>query len=170
MNLANIPLAAKVSVGAIGGLALLGTGLAAGAHLGSASAQAPSSTAVVASPEPSQSPAAAAKNGAAQAERRAALAAEAQVLGITTKQLNADFKSGTTVQQLATAKGLSQAQFQAQFQADLKTLLDKEVASGNVTQAQEQQALTGLGRAVPNWSQVAQGAKKAPSPSPTPTP
>jgi cell division septum initiation protein DivIVA len=168
MNLATIPLAAKVSVGAIGGLALLGGGLALGAHLGSGGAQASSSTAVVA-PTPSASPSAAAKNNAAaQAVRRAALAAEAQVLGTTTKQLSADVRSGRTVQQLAAAKGLSQSQFQTQFQAALKTQLDREVTAGTVTQAEEQQALKRLTAAIPNWSQVP--ARKSPSPSPSATP
>jgi hypothetical protein len=167
MNLANIPLAAKVAVGAIGGLAMLGGGVAAGAHLGGG-VQASSSTAIVAAPAPSPSPSAAARNAGTQAVRRAALAAEAQVLGVTTRQLNADFKSGQTVQQLATAKGLSQAQFQTQFQAALQTQLDQEVSAGTVTTAQEQQAVKRLTAAIPNWSQVGTAAGKAPSPTPTP--
>jgi hypothetical protein len=169
MNLANIPLAAKLSVGAIGGLTLLGGGLALGAHLGNGSVQATNSgtTAVVGSPAPSASPGAARANPATQAARRAAAAAEAQVLGVTAKQLNADFKAGKTVQQLATAKGLSQAQFQTQYQAALKTQLDQAVAAGTMTQAQEQQAIKRLTTSVPNWDRV--GAAR-PSPSPTATP
>jgi hypothetical protein len=167
MNLANIPLAAKIYVGAIGGLALLGGGIAIGAHVGGG-AQAASSTAVVASPTPSASPSPGGKNTAAQAVRRAALSAEAQVLGVTLKQLDADFKAGKTVQQLATARGLTQPQFQAQFQTALKTELDREVTAGTVTQAQETQALRRLTAAVPNWSQVGGTARKAPSPTPTP--
>jgi len=167
MNLADIPLAAKIYVGAMGGVALLGGGVALGAHLGSG-AQTSSSTAIVA-PTPSASPsAAAAKNTAAPAVRQAALAAEAQVLGVTAKQLNADFKSGKTVQQLATARGLTQAQFQTQFAAALKTQLDQEVTAGTVTPAEEQQAVKRLTAAIPNWSQVGGAARKAPSPTPTP--
>lgn len=169
MNLASIPLAAKLSVGAIGGLTLLGGGLALGAHLGNGSVQATNSgtTAIVASPLPSSSPGAASKNPAAQAARKAAIAAEAQVLGVTAKQLNADFKSGKTVQQLAAAKGLSQAQFQTQYQAALKTQLDQVVTSGTLTQAQEDQAIKRLTAAIPNWSRVG-AAKPSPSPSATP--
>ena len=168
MNLASIPLAAKIYVGAIGGLALLGGGVAIGAHLGGG-AQPTSSTAIVARPTPSASPSPGARNAAAQAVRRAALSAEAQVLGVTLKQLDSDFKAGKTVQQLATAKGLTQAQFQAQFQTALKTLLDREVAAGTVTQTQETQSLQRLTAAVPNWSQVGgTAARKAPSPTPTP--
>src|SRR5215469_16298418 len=129
MNLANIPLAAKVYFGAIGGLALLGGGVAIGAHVGGG-AQPASSTAIVASPSPSASASPSARNTAAQAVRRAALSAEAQVLGVSPKQLDADFKAGTTVQQLATAKGLSQSEFQAQFQTALKDQLDQEVRAG----------------------------------------
>lgn len=168
MNLASIPLAAKVSVGAIGGLVLLGGGLAVGAHLGSEGVHASSSGAIVATPVPTPSASAPARNTAAQAVRRAGLAAEAQVLGVTTKQLNADFKSGMTVQQLATARGLSQAQFQTQFEAALKTQLDQDVSAGTITQAQEQQALTRLAAAIPNWSQVGGAARRSPSPTPTP--
>jgi hypothetical protein len=166
MNLANIPLAAKVYVGAIGGLALLGGGVAIGTHVGGA--QPASSTAVVASPPPAVSPSPNAKNAAAQAVRRAALSAEAQVLGVTLQQLDADFKAGKTVQQLATAKGLTQSQFQAQFQTALKAQLDQAVTAGTVTQVQETQALRRLTAAVPNWSQVGGTARKAPSPTPTP--
>jgi homoserine acetyltransferase len=171
MNLANIPLAAKVGAGAIAGLALLGGGAAVGAHLGGVQASSVTTTGpIVASAAPSGQPAA---NGAAaaanQAARRAALQAEAQVLGISLKELNADFKAGKTVQQLATAKGLSQDQFRTQFQQALKPMLDQAVTSGTLTSAQEQRAITRLDAAIPNWSQVGQ-AQKAARPSPSATP
>lgn len=171
MNFASIPLAAKVGVGAIAGLALLGGGAAVGAHLGGgAGVQASATTPIVASPAPTP-PAAGAvgANAANQAMRRAALQAEAQVLGVSLKQLDADFKAGRTVQQLAAAKGLSQDQFRAQFQQALKAQLDQAVASGTLTSTQEQRALTRLDAAIPNWSQVGKGAAAA-RPSPTPTP
>jgi hypothetical protein len=168
-RIANIPLAAKVYIGAIGGLALLGGGVAIGTHLpqGGVQTSNPSSSVVVGTPAPVPSPSAAARNAAAQAARRAALNAEAKVLGITLKQLNADFRTGQTVQQLATARGLSQAQFQAQFQPALKAQLDQDVAAGTVTQAEEQQAITRLTAAIPNWNRVG-AARTAPSPTPTP--
>ena len=167
MNLANIPLAAKVYAGAVAAAALLGGGIAAGIHIGSGTPSAAAAAApVVASPTPSQAPAGTAKNGAAQAVRKAALQAEAQVLGISTKQLNADFKSGTTVQQLAAGKGLSQDQFRAQLLQAVRPLLDQEVAAGTLTSAQEQEELQRLGTTIPNWSQV--GGAKRPSPSPSP--
>jgi hypothetical protein len=165
-NLANIPLAAKVVAAGIGALALLGGGVAVGTHLGDGGTPTSSVAPVVASPvpAPSQSPA---KNAAAQVARRAAVAAEVQVLGVTAKELNADVKAGKTVQQLATAKGLTQAQFQTQYDAALQTQLDQAVTAGTLTQAQEQQAMKRLTTAIPNWSQVPQ-AKKSPSPTPTP--
>lgn len=168
MNLANVPLAAKLTAAGIGAMALIGGGVAVGAHLGGDSGTTGSLTPVVASPAPSQSPAAgAARNGAAQAARRAAVAAEAQVLGVTPKALNADFKAGKTVQQLAAAKGLTQAQFQTQYTPALQTMLDHAVSAGTITQAQEQQAMKRLTASIPNWSQVAQ-PKAAASPTPTP--
>lgn len=166
MNLANVPLAAKVAAGSIAGLAILGGGAAVGARLSSGVQASAAAPVVVASPTPSSSPSGRpAANAAAQAARRAALQAEAQVLGISSKQLNADFKAGKTVQQLAAAKGLSQDQFRAQFQQALKALLDQQVTAGTLTSNQEQMALTRLDAAIPNWSQVAQ--PRMPSPSPT---
>jgi len=169
MNFANIPLAAKAYLGAMGGVVLLGGGVAIGAHVAQSGAptSSNSSSVVVGSPTPVPAPSAAARNTATQAARRAALNAEAKVLGITLKQLNADFKGGQTVQQLATARGLSQSQFQTQYQADLKTELDQAVTAGTVTQAQEQPALTRLTKTIPNWDKVAQ---PRPSPSPSATP
>jgi hypothetical protein len=169
MDFASIPLAAKVGAGAIAGLALLGGGAAVGAHLGGGSgAQASASTPVVASPTPTESPAGAAST-ANQAARRAALQAEAQVLGVSPQQLNAELKAGKTVQQLATARGLSQDQFRAQFQQAVKVQLDRAVAAGTLNPAEEQRALTRLDAAIPNWSQAGQPARTAPSPSPTHT-
>lgn len=166
MNLADIPLAVKVSVGAVAGLAVLGGGIAAGIHFGGATARASVAAApVVASPAPSSAPATTARNGSAQAVRRAVLQAEAQLLGISTKQLNADFKSGMTLQQLATSKGLSQDQFRAQLLAAVKPLLDPQVAAGTLTAAQEQKELQKLDTAIPNWSRT---SARKPSPSPSP--
>lgn len=159
MNLANIPLAAKVAAGGIAGLALLGGGVALGARMGDAQASS-SFTPVVASPTPSPAKAGAAA-AANQAVRRVAIQAEAQVLGISVKQLNADVKGGKTVQQLAAAKGLSQDQFRTQFRAAVKAELDKAVAAGTLTADQEQQALTRLDQAIPNWT--------APQPKPSPS-
>jgi hypothetical protein len=169
MNLANIPLTARVCAGAVAALALLGGGIAAGAHLGGSTAAA-SVAPVVASPAPTPSAGAtAADRGAAQAVRRALLQGEAQVLGISLKQLGADLKSRQTIQQLATAKGLSEDQFRLQLVQSVQPLLDQQVKAGALTQAQEQKELKRLGTTVPNWSQVA-GAPKQPSPSPSATP
>jgi membrane-bound lytic murein transglycosylase B len=167
MNLANIPLAARVGAGSIAALAALGGGAAAATHLGGGTATAGATTTtppVVATASPSPSPSGAARNAAAQAARRAIIQAEAQVLGITAKQLTADLRAGKTVQQLAADKGLSQDQFRTQLQQALKPLMDQEVAAGTLTSTQEQRALQRLATTIPNWSQA--GAAK-PSPSPT---
>src|SRR5262249_10126841 len=122
----------------------------------------------VVNPNASPSPSAAAKDPAAQAVRVAGAQAEAQVLGITPKQLTADLKSGKTVQQLASDKGLSQDQFRTQFQQALKPLLDQQVTAGTLTSAQEQKAIQRLITTIPNWTQAP--AKKQPQPSPSATP
>jgi hypothetical protein len=167
MNLANIPLAAKVYAGAVAALALLGGGIAAGVHLGAGSVHVAPAGPVVASPAPSPARAQAVKNAAAQAVRRAVLQAEAQVLGISTRQLNADLRSGTTVQQLAAGKGLTLDQFRTQLVQAVTPLLDQQVTAGTLTSVQEQMELKRLASTIPNWSQVAGRKQPAPSPSPT---
>jgi hypothetical protein len=166
MNFASIPLAAKLSAGGVAALALLG-GAIAGVHLATSSTPAQASSPIVASPTPSApaSPAARAANPAARAVTRAMSTAEAQVLGISAKQLAADLKAGQTVQQLAGAKGLSQDQFRAQLVQDVTPLLDQQVQAGTLTKAQEQAALTRLGKTIPNWT-----ARPRPTPSASPTP
>jgi hypothetical protein len=166
MTIPNLTLAAKLGVGAVAALALVGGGTAAGLHLAggpSGDTKGP----VVASPMPQSSPGAV-KTGQAAANRvirQAVLQGEAQVLGITAKQLGADLKQGTTVQQLATQKGIGQQQFQAQLVQAVQPLLDKEVGAGTLTPAEEQQALERLGKAIPNWTAAPKKAQPSPSPS-----
>jgi hypothetical protein len=97
----------------------------------------------------------------------AVLEAEAQVLGITTRQLTLDMRQGLTIHQLADKQGISQADFQARFQTDLKAIMDQSVQQGQLTAQQEQQALTRLSRGVPNWDQPRPRAQASPSPSPS---
>jgi hypothetical protein len=167
MNLADIPLVAKLSAGGVATLALLGGGIAAGAHLAGATAAASVAAPVVASPTPSAAPATAAQSGAARAARRAEAQAEAQVLGISGTQLGTDLRSGQTVQQLAGAKGLSEDQFRGQLVQAVRPLLDQQVAAGALTAAQEQAALKRLDKTIPNWVRA---PAKQPAPSPSPTP
>src|SRR5262245_19998871 len=167
MTLPNLTLAAKLGVGAVAALALVGGGTAAGLHLASGRSGATTSAPIVATPTPAGTQGAAGTQQAAanRAIRQAVLQGEAQILGITVKDLGADLKQGTTVQQLATQKGISQQQFEAQLVQTVQPMLDKEVGAGTLTQAQEQQELKRLGRTIPNWTAP---VKKA-QPSATPT-
>jgi uncharacterized protein YidB (DUF937 family) len=168
MTLPNLTLAAKLGVGAVAALALVGGGTAAGLHLAGTTSSASTAPVVAASPAP-PSPRGAAgtqQQAANRAVRQAVLQGEAQILGITSRQLSADLKQGTTVQQLAAQKGISQQQFQAQLVQDVQPLLDREVGAGTLTQAQEQQALKRLGKTIPNWTAAPKKAQPSTSPSP----
>lgn len=98
----------------------------------------------------------------------AVIRAEAQVLGVTARDLQVSFRQGTTLHQLADRKGISQAAFQAAFEKNLTGLLDQGVTQGQLTVAQEQQALTRLSRTVPNWDQAPAMARPQASPSASP--
>lgn len=161
----------KLAIGAAGGLVVAAglvaitasaVGLSRTATLQSAATSSPT-----ASPAPSATPRAG--NPAGRAVNMAVLAAEAQVLGLTTRQLTLDMRQGLTVHQLADRQGISQADFQARFQTDLKAIMDQSVQQGQLTAQQEQQALTRLSRGVPNWDQppARPGAQASPSPSPS---
>ena len=60
----------------------------------------------------------------------------AKALGLTTDQLQAEFKAGKTVADLATAKGISIDKLTADLLAAHKEYLQKLVADGKLTQAQ----------------------------------
>jgi hypothetical protein len=66
-------------------------------------------------------------------------AAEAQVLGITRAELQADFAKGMTLHQIADAKGISLAHFTTAVMAAEKAQLAAEVKAGKITQAQADQ-------------------------------
>lgn len=64
----------------------------------------------------------------------------AKVLGVTTDDLKTQLKAGKTIQEVATVKGVSEAQLQEAFHAHMmgaqKTRLAQLVKNGNITQAQ----------------------------------
>jgi predicted outer membrane protein len=168
-----MPYRLKLAIGALGGLAI-GVGLV----VITASAVGLNRTAVVqsaarssptASPASSPSASPRAGNPAARVVNMAVLGAESQVLGITAAELTMDLRQGMTVQQLADKKGINQTDFQAQFQTDVKGILDQGVQQGQLTPQQEQQALKRLSKGVPNWDQVPARQKPPASPSPPAT-
>ena len=87
-------------------------------------------------PTPSQSAAAHHKTGQPGLMRRQA---EAQVLGITRAELQADFAKGMTLHQIADTKGVTLDQFTTRVMAAEKARLDAEVKAGKITQAQADQ-------------------------------
>lgn len=70
----------------------------------------------------------------------AVLSAAAKALHISPDQLHSQLSQGKTVSEIAPA-GMTEQQFASSFESNLKTELDAQVKSGNVTPAQESQAL-----------------------------
>jgi membrane-bound lytic murein transglycosylase B len=161
----------KLAVGAIGGAVVAAgvvviTASAAGVNLVGAHPPAPA-----ASPSPAATPPASARktpNPAARAVTQATLQAEAQALGLQPADLTKDLRQGMTLHQVADRQGVSRADFQTKFDADLKTILDQDVQQGTLTDKQEQAALKRLG-GVPNWD-TAPGRRPSPSPSASASP
>lgn len=78
----------------------------------------------------------------------------ASSLGMTTKDLHKALHQGTTVQQLAGQKGISQATLQASFSQGLKTKLDQAVAAGIVPAAQESKVQARYKSTIPYWDKA----------------
>ncbi len=74
----------------------------------------------------------------------ARLSAAAQYLGLSRQQLVTQLRAGKSLAQVATAQGKTAAGLKAALLAAAKTRLDKAVASGRITAAQEQQRLAKL--------------------------
>lgn len=162
----------KVAIGAAGGLVVaVGvvaiTAAAAGVDLTNSFHTTPSPTPLtVSSPSPPPGRTSAAANPAARLVNQAVIQAEAQVLGLTPADLVRSTRQGVTVHQLATQRGIGQADFDARFATAVSAILDQDVQEGQLTPQQKQQALQRLGRRVPNWDTVPArlGAQPAPSP------
>ena len=72
------------------------------------------------------------------------LSAAASALGVSEVQLKGDLKAGQTLSQVATAQGVSEADFKTRVTTSLKPKLDAAVAAKTMTQAQEDAALAKL--------------------------
>jgi hypothetical protein len=148
----------KIVIAALGGLVVaIGvvviTLSAVGIHLNDLASASHTAPTPAPSPIPSARPVQ--PRPAARAVAQAVLQAEAQILGMQPRQLTEQLRQGTTVSQLAAQKGIDQASFQAQLVQDVKPILDQDVQSGELTAAQEQQALRRLSTQIPRWSQTA---------------
>ena len=93
------------------------------------------------------------KAGHGRRRLRPLVAAEAKALALTPAELRSDLAGGATVQQIATAKGLTESQVGASMAEELKPSLDRAVAAGRLKAAQEQRLLDRLQAGhVPFWS------------------
>ena len=105
------------------------------------------------------------------AYRQAFLTAAASALGITDQQLKADLAQSMTLSQIAAAQNppVTEAQFRTRLIAKLTPLLDAEVASKQLTSAQEQTIINQLQTGpIPYWSTPMRPAGKPATASPTP--
>lgn len=102
------------------------------------------------------------------AERGAVLDAAAKSLGITTAELKADMAKGQSLHQIATSKGISEAQFRAALIKNLTALLDQAVSQGKMTTTQEKDVLQHLQTGpIPFWDTTLK-RHKVPSPAASP--
>ena len=113
----------------------------------------------------------------AGAGTRIGLAEYAKALGITQQELRQDLASGKTVKDIAASKGMDENAFRNNLVNAAKSDLDPKVASGQLTQKQEDNILAKLKSApLPMWDQPVKraGAGKKPGsaaiPSPSPSP
>jgi hypothetical protein len=91
------------------------------------------------------------KKGAAG--RMLPLKSLADTLGMTPQDLLSALRSGKTVADLATSKGMTMAQVQDKVLAAVKAQLDQAVSQGKLTQDQEQQIMTRMQQSITsgNW-------------------
>jgi hypothetical protein len=170
LRLGVMPRPLKLVVGTLGGLVVafgvvVITASAAGFNLSDAlHPSASPSPAVALAPVPSPGRGQVA-NVAVRALNQAVVQAEAEVLGLRPAQLDTALRQGTTVHQLASQRGLTQAVFNLRFQSTVTTILDQDVQQGVLTQQQEQAALGRLAGGPPNWD-AAVAARVRPTPSP----
>ncbi len=138
--------AAVKTIGAAGAAALLTTGIV------SAASPSPNPTGTAAGQRQQQ-----ADNNARhhdrRAIRRAVIAAEADVLGMTPEALVSSLKEGKTVSDLAQAKGLTKPQFIARLLPDLTVRLDNLVDHKLITPAEAKKVLAWIADGhVPFWN------------------
>lgn len=84
--------------------------------------------------------------GAARGVAKDGLAAAAKALGMTGAELGAQLRSGKTLRDVATAKGVPYATVSAAVVASVKTDLDAAVAAGKIKQARADQILERLAK------------------------
>ena len=97
------------------------------------------------------------------------LAAAAKYLGVTPDQLLKDLRAGKALAQVAQAHGKSVTGLERAMTSPLKARLDRAVATGWLTKAQEQRMVTHLNAAIAGLIK-ARGFRPAPGPAVVPGP
>ena len=146
------------AVGAAGAAALLSLGVAGGlAQAATPNPTPKTSTSAPAKPDPRSD---------RRAIHRAVFESEADVLGITPKNLRADLRKGQKVSDLARDKGMTKEQFETRLVASLKPRLEALVEKKVITQAQADRTLDLINKGrVPFWNGI--HPRKATSATPT---
>jgi hypothetical protein len=102
---------------------------------------------------------------------RIGLAEYAKALGISQQELKQDLAGGKTVKDIAASKGMDESAFRAKLADVVKADLDPRVASGKLTQQQEDAILNRIKTSpLPRWDKPMKrgpGSKASPSPSPS---
>jgi hypothetical protein len=134
----------------VAGGGVVATLLSLGVAGGLAQAAGPSTN-----PSVAASPAAAGAHADRRAVRLAVFESEADVLGITPKQLRVDLKAGQKVSDLARAKGMTKQQFADKLVASLRPRLEALVEHKVITQAQADKIIDRISKGhVPFWDGV----------------
>jgi uncharacterized protein YidB (DUF937 family) len=111
-----------------------------------------------------------------RAKARIGRAEYAKALGISPQELKQDLAAGKTIKEVAASKGIDENTFRTNLAKAVKSDLDPRVASGKLTQQQEDAILNKIKTGpLPLWDHPAKGggagsSKPSPSPSLSATP
>lgn len=102
------------------------------------------------------------------------MAEYAKALGISQQELQQDLAGGKTIKDIAASKGMDENAFRSSLANAVKADLDPRVASGKLTQQQEDAVLNRIKTGpLPRWDQPVKragaGSKKSPAASPSPS-
>jgi hypothetical protein len=97
------------------------------------------------------------------------LEAAAKSVGLSVKELHAEFKSGKSLKDVAAAMGVSYEVVSAAVLKSVKASLDELVKAGKITQERADKALTRTGERLANgWAHVRKQDRPKASPTPSP--
>ncbi|MBJ7598668.1 MAG: hypothetical protein DLM67_26365 [Candidatus Nephthysia bennettiae] len=106
----------------------------------------------------------------ARAKARIGMAEYAKALGISQQELKQDLAGGKTLKDVAASKGMDETTFRNNLVNAARSDLDPRVASGKLTQQQEDTILNKIKTGpLPLWDRPAKRAGAAPTASPSPS-